>query len=130
MATESPFPERSGIILCLKVEDMEVQAEGKVRVMHPEYGMGIEFASGTVEQRDQVGNFIGFLSSRPGIVPQLLITPRALSASNEEDYRRSQAADEPEDLLLGLLSRADSLSQEEFLEELRRQRNSEEVPAS
>ena len=78
--TESPFPERSGIVLCLKAEDMEVQAEGMVRVMHPEYGMGIEFASGTLEQRDQVGSFIGFLTSRPGTQPQLLITPRALAA--------------------------------------------------
>ena len=58
--TESPFPERSGIVLCLKAEDMEVQAEGMVRVMHPEFGMGIEFASGTAEQRDQVEIFHQF----------------------------------------------------------------------
>ena len=128
--TESPFPERSGIVLCLKAEGMEVHAEGKVRVMHPEFGMGIEFASGTLEQRAQVGTFIGFLSSRPGTLPQLLITPRALAASNDEDYKRSQTSEEPEDLLLGLLNRADSLSQEQFLEELRQQRNSEEVASS
>jgi CheY-like chemotaxis protein len=128
--TESPFPERSGIVLCLKAEDMEVQAEGMVRVMHPEFGMGIEFASGTAEQREHVGSFIGFLTSRPGTVPQLLITPRALAARNEQDYRGSKASDEPEDLLLNLLDRADSLSQEDFLEELRRQRSSEEVPSA
>jgi hypothetical protein len=109
---------------------MEVQAEGMVRVMHPEFGMGIEFASGTAEQRDQVGNFIGFLTSRPGTQPQLLITPRALTAANDEDYRGSEASDEPEDLLLGLLNRADSLSQEEFLQELRQQRSSQEVASS
>jgi CheY-like chemotaxis protein len=125
--TESPFPERSGIVLCLKAEDMEVQAEGMVRVMHPECGMGIEFASGTPEQREQVGTFINFLTSRPGTLPQLLITPRALAAGNEQDYRGSQASGEPEDLLLGLLNRAASLSQEDFLQELRQQRNSEEV---
>src|SRR5882724_11984718 len=125
--TESPFPERSGIVLCLKAEDIEVQAEGMVRVMHPGFGMGIEFASGTVEQREQVGTFINFLTSRPGTQPRLLITPRALAASNDEDYRSSQATDEPEDLLLGLLNRADSLSQEEFLQELRQQRSTEEV---
>ena len=60
---------------------MEVQAEGMVRVMHPESGMGIEFASGTAEQREQVETFINFLTSRPGTLPQLLITPRALTAS-------------------------------------------------
>jgi len=96
--TESPFPERSGIVLCLKAEDMEVQAEGMVRVMHPEFGMGIEFASGTAEQREHVGTFINFLTSRPGTLPQLLITPRALAALNEQDYRQTKASDEPEDL--------------------------------
>jgi len=128
--TESPFPERSGIVLCLKAAGMEVQAEGLVRVMHPEFGMGIEFASGTAEQREQVGNFIGFLTSRPGTVPQLLITPKALAACNADDYPSSKASVEPEDLLLDLLNRADSLSQEEFLQELRQQRNSEEVASS
>jgi CheY-like chemotaxis protein len=127
--TVSPFPERSGIILCLKAEDMEVQAEGRVRVMHPEFGMGIEFASATAEQRDQVGTFIGFLTSRPGMRPRLLITPRALASNNEQDYR-TKTCDEPKDLLLDLLSRADSLGQEEFLQELRQQRNSEEVASS
>jgi hypothetical protein len=63
--TVSPFPEHSGIVLCLRAEDMEVQAEGLVRVMHPEHGMGIEFASRTAEQREQVQTFIEFLTSRP-----------------------------------------------------------------
>ncbi|MGH9539305.1 MAG: PilZ domain-containing protein [Terriglobales bacterium] len=128
--TESPFPERSGVVLCLKAAGLEVQAEGMVRVMHPESGMGLEFASGTEEQREQVGNFINFLSSRPGTVPQLLITPKALTARNEEDYGRAKTSGEPEDLLLDLLNRAGSLSQEEFLQELRQQRNSEEVASS
>ena len=35
----------------------------------------------------------------------------------------------PEDLLLNLLNRAASLSQEEFLQELRQQRSTEEVPS-
>jgi CheY-like chemotaxis protein len=128
--TESPFPERSGIILCLKAENMEVQAEGMVRVMHPEFGMGIEFASGTVEQREQVGTFIEFLTSRPGTQPRLLITPRVLAESNDEDYRHDQTVNEPEDSLLGLLNRGASLSQEEFVNELRQQRSSEEVASS
>jgi hypothetical protein len=60
----------------------------------------------------------------------LLITPRALAALNEQDYRQTKASDEPEDLLLGLLNRSDSLSQEDFLKELRQQRSSEEVASS
>jgi CheY-like chemotaxis protein len=128
--TESPFPERSGIVLCLKAAGLEVQAEGRVRVMHPEFGMGIEFASGTAEQREQVGTFIGFLSSRPGTVPQLLITPKTLAAVSANDYPKAKGSAEPEDLLLDLLNRAASLNQEDFLKELRQQRNSEEVASS
>ncbi len=125
VGTESPFPERSGVVLCLKVEDIEVRAEGMVRVMHPGFGMGIEFASGTEAQRDQVGAFIGFLTSRPGVQPKLLITPRALSAGNDQDYLGSQESQDGEDSLLGLLNRGNSLEQDDFLEELRQQRTSD-----
>jgi CheY-like chemotaxis protein len=129
--TESPFPERSGITLCLKAEELEVRADGMVRVMHPGSGMGIEFASRTQEQREQVGAFINFLSSRPGTLPQLLITPRTLAAGGESDCRSSsESADQPEDLLLDLLNRSASLSQEDFLQQLRQQRSSEAVSSS
>jgi CheY-like chemotaxis protein/c-di-GMP-binding flagellar brake protein YcgR len=126
--TESPFPERSGITLTLKVAEMEVQAEGMVRVMHPEFGMGIEFASRTEEQRAQVENFIGLLSSRPGTLPELLITPRALAAGDGyDDLRKSGDLEDP---LLELLRSHESLSQEEFLQALRKQRSGEEVASS
>ena len=124
--TESPFPERSGIILCLKAEDLEVQAEGMVRVMHPGYGMGIEFAARTAEQRAHVESFIGFLSSRPGTTPELLIMPRALAALGDvaSGEQRTEELDDP---LLDLLRNHESLAQEDFLQALRRQRSSEEV---
>lgn len=124
--TVSPFPEHSGIVLCLRAEDMEVQAEGLVRVMHPEHGMGIEFASRTAEQREQVQMFIEFLTSRPGTLPELLITPRALTAT-KQDYENAGGGEEMEDPLLELLRDGASLGQEEFLEALRKQRNSEVV---
>jgi CheY-like chemotaxis protein len=125
--TESPFPERSGIVLRLQAEDIEVQAEGLVRVMHPGHGMGIEFASRTAEQREQVGEFLEFLSSRPGTLPRLLITPRALAAANEYDNPTVVGAEEPDDPLLELLRSHESMGQEEFLQALHQQRNSEEV---
>ncbi|MBZ5598106.1 MAG: PilZ domain-containing protein [Acidobacteriia bacterium] len=123
--TASPFPERSGITLGLKVADIEVEAEGMVRVMHPEFGMGIEFASATPAQRAQVARFIEFLTSQPGTMPELLITPRALAA--DDSYVNSGQPQEMEDPLLELLRHHESLSQEEFLQQLRQQRNSEEV---
>jgi len=128
--TESPFPERSDIVLRLQAEDMEVQAEGLVRVMHPGYGMGIEFASRTAEQREQVGKFLEFLTSRPGTLPRLLITPRALAAADQYDNPHASEAEEPDDPLLLLLRSHESMDQEEFLQALQRQRNSEEVASS
>ena len=122
--TSSPFPEHSGIVLSLRVEDAEVEAEGMVRVMHPEFGMGIEFATHTPEQRQQVEGFIKLLTSRPGTVPELSVTPRALSAGQEYDHHASDE-EEMEDPLLELLRGGTGLGQEEFLKALRQQRHSE-----
>ena len=126
METESPFPERAGITLSLRAEGMEAQAEGTVRVMHPGFGMGIEFAARTTDERAQVTSFIGFLSSRPGTLPELLITPRALTEDSQAEAPNSET-EELDDPLLELLRGHESLSQEEFLQALRQQRNSEEV---
>jgi CheY-like chemotaxis protein len=128
--TESPFPERSGITLCLNAEDIEVQAEGTVRVMHPGFGMGIEFAARTTDERAQVARFIGFLTSRPGMLPALLITPRILAAGDTYNSPDPLPAPELEDPLLELLRSGESLDQEEFLQKLRAQRNSEEVTSA
>jgi len=125
--TESPFPERSGITLCLNAEDMEVQAEGSVRVMHPGFGMGIEFAARTTDERAQVARFIGFLTSRPGTLPALLITPRTLAVGDHYNPPDPLSTEELDDPLLELLRRGESLNQEEFLQKLRQQRGSEEV---
>jgi hypothetical protein len=85
--------------------------------------MGIEFASRTAEQRAHVGNFIALLSSLPGTTPELSVGPRALTASDE--YTDISDTEELEDPLLELLKNHAPLNQEEFLQELRRQRSSE-----
>ena len=128
--TESPFPEQSGIVLRLKAEDIEVQAEGMVRVMHPGFGMGIEFASGTAEQRQQVHSFIEFLTGRPGTEPELLISPRSLAAGKAYNEPAAGETEDLEDPLLELLRGHHLLSQEEFLQRLREQRRPEAAPAS
>jgi len=128
--TESPFPERSEIVLNLKVADVEVQAEGTVRVMHPGFGMGIEFASRTPQQREQVSGFINLLTGRPGTVPELSVTPRALTGAKGSTAEKYAAHDDFDDPLLELLRGHESLGQEEFLEQLRKQRNSEAVANS
>lgn len=125
--TESPFPAGAAVDLCLQAEDMEIHAEGLVRVMHPSHGMGIEFPSRTSEQREKVGEFIQFLTSRPGTLPALLISPRSLVA-DETQFANSDA--ELDDPLLELLRGGPALDAETFFTELRKQRSSEEVSSS
>ena len=123
--TESPFPQSSAVDLCLKATGMEIHTEGLVRVMHPSYGMGIEFPSRTEEQRKSVGDFIEFLTKQPGASPELEISPRALIGTAEE---LNPTADvETDDPLLELLRTGDALEQAQFLTDLHRQRNSADV---
>jgi len=124
--TESPYPERSLVQLSLKVSGKEVNAEGTVQVMHPGIGMGIEFASRTAAQRGEVQILLTLLTSCPGTLPELEITPRALNA--DERYRSEPSTDDKlDDPLLQLLRNHESLNQEEFLQELRQQRTSHEA---
>ena len=128
--TDSPFPEQALVDLCLKAEDMEIHADGVVRIMHPGSGMGLEFPSRTEEQRETVTKFIEFLASRPGTTPELLISPRSMTADENQFQSSGGAEDTLDDPLLELLRNGPALSQEEFLAELRRQRHSESVASN
>jgi len=127
--TAAPFPERALVDLCLKSGEMEVHTEGMVRVVHPSHGMGVEFPSRTSEQRAQVGNLINFLRSNSSATPELTISPRALvaDATQFQHDPSAEPVEELEDPLLELLHRGTSLQQDEFLGELRHQRNPEEA---
>ena len=131
--SDSPFPERALVDLCLRTEDVAVHTEGMVRVNHPGYGMGIEFPSRTPEQRAQVGNLISFLRGCPESMLAVNVSPRALRADltqferAPEDIAAGVESDEMDDPLLELLRQGPRLQQDEFLCELRRQRSGEEV---
>jgi len=93
--------------------------------------MGVEFPSRTAEQRAQVGNLINFLRQGSATPPELSISPRALVADLTQfepaDKPAEQSTEDLEDPLLELLRRGASLQQDEFLSELRQQRNPENV---
>ena len=131
--TESPFPERSLVDLCLRTDEMEVHTEGMVRVAHPAHGMGVEFPSRTQEQRTKVGDLINFLRSCPESMLELVISPRALTADLTQfepgPASEGETPEELEDPLLELLRQGPKLQEENFLNELRRQRSGEEVPS-
>jgi hypothetical protein len=131
--TDSPFPEHALVDLCLRTNEMAVHTEGMVRVTHPSYGMGVEFPSRTPEQRAQVGNLISFLRSCPESMLEMSVSPRALTADLSQFESAPGAGNElaeNEDLqdpLLELLRQATTMQEDDFLEELRRQRSGETV---
>jgi DNA-binding response OmpR family regulator len=130
--TDAPFPERALVDLCLKANELSVHTEGMVRVTHPGYGMGVEFPSRTVEQREQVGKLIEFLRNCPSpTMLELIVSPRALVADLQqfepEDKKTEESGDELEDPLLELLRRGASLQQDDFVSELQHQRSPEET---
>ena len=131
--TDSPFPEHALVDLCLRTNEMAVHTEGMVRVTHPSYGMGVEFPSRTPEQRAQVGSLISFLRSCPESMLEMSVSPRALTADLSQFESAPGAGNElaeNEDLqdpLLELLRQATTMQEDDFLEELRRQRSGETV---
>jgi DNA-binding response OmpR family regulator len=131
--TDSPFPERALVDLCLRTDEMAVHTEGMVRVAHPGYGMGVEFPSRTPEQRAQVGNLISFLRGCPQSMLEMSVSPRALVADLSQFEPAPDAAnatsedEELQDPLLELLRQASIMQEDDFLEELRRQRSGEPV---
>jgi len=132
--TDSPFPERALVDLCLRASEMAVHTEGMVRVTHPAHGMGVEFPSRTPEQRALVGDLINLLRSCPESMLELSVSPRALTADLSQFEHAAEPQDEAagdvriedlEDPLLQLLRQGFTLQQDEFLAELRRQRSGE-----
>jgi len=117
----SPFPVRTRIVLSMKTAELELRAEGVVRVMHPEVGMGVEFTQATEEQRQHVEKFIQHLMASDGTLPELLVQPEGLEAASTETTTEKL---ETEDPLLELFHRKASLPAEVFLGELRKQRRS------
>ncbi len=121
--TESPFPEHTVVALCLQTASHEVQVQGMVRVMHPEFGMGVEFASLTLPERERLKEFIRLLIDSADVRPELVVTPRGLAAGPDLPIAES-SLDELDDSLLDLLKAHESLSQGKFLETLHQQRRS------
>ena len=111
----SPFPTSSRVTLSMRAAGVEVRADGVVRVMHPEKGMGVEFSQTTPERRAAVEEFLGVLTRNRTLLPELFVEPDGLDA----DARKS--ACDSEDPLVRLFY-GDSLTAEEFQEALRKQR--------
>ena len=121
LATASPFPVRTRIILSMKVAGINFRAEGVVLVMHSDLGMGIEFAQASDVHRNDLEKFIQALTNTNGVLPQLLVEPEGLDLTDSVSAPKSAAG--VEDPLLDLFRKSGDLSPEAFQVELRKQRN-------
>ena len=114
----SPFPASSRVTLSMRAAGIEVRAQGVVRIMHPDKGMGVEFTQTTPEHQAAVEKFLGVLTENRSLLPELLVEPEGLES---EPFTPKPPAEGASDPLLQLFH-GESLSLEEFHEALRQQR--------
>ena len=113
----SPFPASSRVSLSMKAGTAEVRAQGVVRIMHPEKGMGVEFTQATPEHRSAVENFLGVLTQNRTLSPELLVEPQGL----ESESSATRPATDVDDPLLQLFY-GETLTAEQFHQALQNQR--------
>jgi CheY-like chemotaxis protein len=122
----SPFPVNTRVILILRLAKLDIRAEGVVRVMHPEIGMGVQFTRDTNQQRKHLEKFIQAFKSDSKIQPDLVVEPEGMNDAEPggAEPPLGNEIDEIADPLLELFHRSINLTHEDFLSELRSQRNS------
>jgi ActR/RegA family two-component response regulator len=113
VTTGSPFPKSTRVILYVPTPASEVRAAGVVRVVHPEYGMGIEFLQATTEQRDQVVRILEILRAGEEL-PDIHIEPDGLEPISVEDNSGSPH----DDSLVHLFQQHAQASVEVFLQQM------------
>jgi c-di-GMP-binding flagellar brake protein YcgR len=122
----SPFPVSSRVTLSMRAAGVEFRAQGLVRVMHPEKGMGVEFTQTTPEHRSAVEKFLGVLSANRSLLPELLVEPEGLESEADGVTARSNDTEDP---LLQLFY-GEPLPFEAFQDALRKQRATQPEAAS
>ena len=123
LRTDSPFPTQTRVELLLRAADCSVRTEGKVRFMHPELGMGIQFMSRTPDHRRRLKELIEQIILSPDTVAEVLVEPEGLdwedAAEGFDPTTTPEAQNESQtDPLLELFERGATLSREQFLRAL------------
>ncbi len=123
LRTQSPFPARTRVELLLRAADCSVKTEGKVRVMDPELGMGIEFLTRTFQHRQRLEDLIQRMTASPDAIAEVLVEPEGLdwddgAADSSGGTTRSPEDQVEQDPLLELFRTWATLPKEQFLLEL------------
>jgi CheY-like chemotaxis protein len=56
--TASPFPSHTVLDIVVRTHEMKLRVRGTVQVVHPGFGMGVQFSLNTAEERQQVKQLI------------------------------------------------------------------------
>ena len=123
LRTQSPFPSQTRVEMLLRAADCSIKAQGKVLLMDPELGMGIEFLPRTPEHRERLQQLMQQMSSNPEIVCEVLVEPEGMdweqaSASSPAMSGGTRDDDSEPDPLLELFHTGASLTKSELLAEL------------
>jgi hypothetical protein len=122
LETSAPIPTGALVLVSVRVADSECLLDGIVRASHPQSGMGVEFVFSSRDHRARVEKLIDLLVTHRE-VPRLMVgrQERASSHALKLDTTSAGPSDAP-DPLLELIRRGDSLSFEQFLDDLKGQR--------
>jgi len=127
LRTQSPFPARTRVELLLRVANASINTQGKVRLMDPELGMGIEFLNRTFEHRHRLEQLIHQMAANPDTIAEVLVEPEGLdwddsaadaAADSSGGTTRALDDDVERDPLLELFRTGPTLSKEQFVLEL------------
>jgi len=66
--TTSPFPPKTPVEVVVRTQDLKLRTHGTVQVVHPGFGMGIEFGATTEDQKKQIQGLIHLLYA--GVAPE------------------------------------------------------------
>lgn len=126
LQTQSPFPAQTRVEVLLRATDCSTKVEGKVRIMDPELGMGVEFLNRTIEQRERLEKLIQLTNSDPEAVAEVLVEPEGIDwedgpADSSERAASPANEDENHDPLLKLFRTGGTFSREQFLLQLQKQ---------
>ncbi len=122
LGTQSPFPAHTRVVVLLQVADCSVKTEGKVRLMDPDLGMGIEFMTANGQQ-NRLEELIERMTAHPASVSEVLVEPEGIDWDDDSAGWSKGSTGSPEngteyDGLLELFRNGAALPREQFLIEL------------
>jgi hypothetical protein len=124
LETPEPFPANAPVVISIRAAEAESLLEGVVRVSYPKVGMGVEFDKAG-NQRSKVEELIGRLASTRE-VPRIFVGRKegqaALATSSLARAHSVEDDGAVADPLLDLMRDGDSLTAEQFLNDLLAQR--------